>query len=129
MAGMAPRLPRMAADWRMERLGRPKKTRRISPREWADCRSRLSTTGPQGGKSNGRIRTDTPSVRRMPRLGTRNMRREAMSQGDWVEVALPSWEARRRAEVWLVMERTVWQTGSPTRVKAATTLYLVFQFN
>ena len=58
-------------------------------------------------------------------LGTRNIRREAMSQGDLVEVALPSWEARRRAEEWLVMESTVWQTGSPARVKAVTTLYLV----
>ena len=72
---------------------------------------------------------ETPSVRRVAMLGTRNIRREAMSQVDWVEVPLPSWEARRRAEVWLVMESRVWVTGRPARVKPVTTLYLgpVFQ--
>ena len=121
MAGTEPRLPRMAADCRMERLGRPKNTRRISPREWADCRSRLSNTGLQGGIANGRTTTETPSVRRVAMLGTRNMRREAMNHVE----PLPSWEVRRRAEQWLVMESSVWQTGSPARVKAVTTLYLV----
>ena len=129
MAGMEPRLPRMAADCRMERLGRPKNTRRINPREWADCRSRLSNTGLQGGILNGRTTTETPSVRRVPMLGTRNMRREAMNHVGLVDEPLPSWEVRRRAEEWLVMESTVWQTGSPARVKAVTTLYLVQFFS
>ena len=52
----------------------------------------------------GWTRTETPSVRRVPILGTRNMRRQAMSQVGWVEVALPSWETMSRANVWLGVE-------------------------
>ena len=128
-AGAVPRFPRMAADCKMERLGRPKNTRRIVPREWAECKSKLRITGLQGGHLNGCTAMETPSVRRVAMLGTRNIRREAMSQVDWVEAPLPSWEARRRAEVWLVMESRVWVTGRPARVKPVTTLYLgpVFQ--
>ena len=52
----------------------------------------------------GWTRTETPSVRRVPILGTRNMRRQAMIQVGWVEVPLPSWETISRADVWLGIE-------------------------
>ena len=52
----------------------------------------------------GWTRTETPSVRRVPILGTRNMRRQAMIQVGCVEVPLPSWETMSRADVWLGIE-------------------------